>query len=196
MDIVNLCKYTVLALLIIVMTISTIRNRAKHTKKQIIESLIIFVASFFFFTFVIKNGAVPSDSMNPTLNVGDLIVANGLAYMVDNPQRGDIVIFKSEVTNGKIFIKRIIGLPGDDLMFIDGDIYLNGSLLIEEYLSPDLKTNSEKDFEVPEGCYFVMGDNRDNSYDSRYWDNPFITLKNIKGKMLLNIPTSKLLSFY
>lgn len=196
MDIVNLCKYTVLALLIIVMTISTIRNRAKHTKKQIIESLIIFVASFFFFTFVIKNGAVPSDSMNPTLNVGDLIVANGLAYMVDNPQRGDIVIFKSEVTNGKIFIKRIIGLPGDDLMFIDGDIFLNGSLLIEEYLSPDLKTNSEKDFEVPEGCYFVMGDNRDNSYDSRYWDNPFITLKNIKGKMLLNIPTSKLLSFY
>ena len=95
--------------------------------------------------------------MTPTLEVGDIVVANGLAYKLKEPQRGDIIIFDM---NGVTLIKRVIGVPGDSLMFVDGYLYLNGELVSEEYLPENIETNSFKDFEdIPDECYFVMGDN-------------------------------------
>ena len=156
------------------------------------ECAIIFVLAIIFFSTVIKNGVVPSGSMEPTLNIGDIAVVNGLAYIQKDPQRGDIVIFKTDEIPDDTLIKRVIGLPGDSLMFIDGYLYINGELIYEEYLPEDMETNSFKDFEVPDGCYFVMGDNRTNSYDSRSWNNPYITKDDIGGKMICDIPVSKL----
>lgn len=114
--------------------------------------------------------------MQPTLNVADIVLVNGFAYVNSEPQRGDIIVFDGSEGNvpGEMLIKRVIGLPGDSMMFVDGYIYINGQLCKEEYLSDEIETNSFKDFEVPEGCYFVLGDNRNNSYDSRFWENPYI----------------------
>lgn len=167
-------------------------DKLNNWQKNLLECAIIFVLAIIFFSTVIKNGVVPSGSMEPTLNIGDIAVVNGLAYIQKDPQRGDIVIFKTDEIPDDTLIKRVIGLPGDSLMFIDGYLYINGELIYEEYLPEDMETNSFKDFEVPDGCYFVMGDNRTNSYDSRSWNNPYITKDDIGGKMICDIPVSKL----
>lgn len=174
------------------------KTTSENRKKELFGCILTFILVFTFFKTVILFGFVPSESMKPTLDVSDLIIVNGFAYMKDEPRRGDIIIFKSPETafRNKILIKRVIGIPGDDLMFIDGDIYLNGELLYETYLYSEnpttkVKTNSLKDFEVPEKCYFVLGDNRANSFDSRFWENPFVSRTAIKGRMLTHIPFSK-----
>ncbi len=167
---------------------STLNER----QKTVVECIITAIVVFFFFRTVILWGVVPSESMQPTLDVSDIVIANGLAYINDAPQRGDIVIFAGTEGDikGEILIKRIIGLPGDSLMFVEGSVYINGQLYREEYLYEDMKTYSFKDYEIPEGCYFVLGDNRIDSYDSRYWNNPYITKDDIKGKMIMRIPVS------
>lgn len=170
--------------------------KLKNWHKNIIVCAITFVCAFIFFHTVILWGIVPSSSMEPTLNIGDAVIVNGLAYVKNEPVRGDIIVFKGTEGDmvGKTHIKRIIGLPGDDIMFIDGYVYINGQICYEEYLNENIETNSNIDFEVPEGCYFVMGDNREHSHDSRFWSDPYIRKTDIKGKMLASIPISKVLS--
>ena len=162
-------------------------------KKDLITTVIGIIVLIIVFKMILMPGIIPSGSMEPTLNVGDIVVANGLAYINKDPQRGDIVIFKTEELGNRTMIKRIIGVPGDGINFVDGYVYINGELVCEEYLLKDTETNSYRDFEVPDGCYFVMGDNRDNSYDSRGWMNPYITKDNIRGKMIVDIPVSRLI---
>lgn len=162
-------------------------------QRNLIETGVIIIVAYIIFSMILIPGKIPSGSMEPTLNVGDIAVANGLAYLTKDPQRGDIVIFKADATGEDVLIKRVIGMPGDSLMFVDGYLYINGELVYEEYLPEDMETNSFKDFEVPEGCYFVMGDNRTSSYDSRSWENPYISKENIKGKMITDIPVSRLI---
>ena len=168
----------------------------KEWGKNIAVCIIVFVVVFVFFHTVVLWGIVPSSSMEPTLNIGDAVIVNGLAYVKNEPVRGDIIVFKGTEGDmvGKTHIKRIIGLPGDDIMFIDGYVYINGQICYEEYLNENIETNSNIDFEVPEGCYFVMGDNREHSHDSRFWSDPYIRKTDIKGKMLASIPISKVLS--
>lgn len=162
-------------------------------KKEIIQCVITFFITIIFFSTILKNGVVPSKSMEPTLAVGDIVIVNGLSYMNKKPQRGDIIIFKHDELGKEILIKRIIGIPGDSLMFIDGAVYLNGELLEEKYLAEGTQTDSFKDFEnIPKDCYFVMGDNRKNSWDSREWQNPYVYKKDIEGKALIVIPIEQM----
>lgn len=161
-------------------------------QRNLLETGIIALVAYIIFSTILMPGKIPSESMEPTLNVGDIAIANGLAYLTKDPERGDIVILKAEDTGNETLIKRVIGLPGDSLMFVDGYLYINGELVYEEYLPADMETNSFKDFEVPAGCYFVMGDNRTASFDSRSWNNPYVPKGNIKGKMIVDIPVSKL----
>lgn len=174
-----------------------IRNRIEINKwKNIVETVIIALAAFLIFSFVLRPGRIPSSSMEPTLRIGDIVLANGLAYIASDPQRGDIVIFKHDELGKEILIKRVIGIPGDSLMFVDGDLYLNGELLQEDYLPEGMKTDSFKDFdEIPEDCYFVMGDNRTESYDSRGWRDPYVCKDDILGKMLIDIPVGRLMDY-
>ena len=156
-------------------------------QKYVIIIVLVIILSNLFFKFVLVPGYVPSESMQPTLEISDWGFANGLAYVVHEPQRGDIIVFNSKELN-EVLVKRVIGLPGDTVSFYDGYVYINDGLVYEEYIGEDVETNSPtRDFIVPEGCYFVMGDNRTASYDSRFWSNPYVAKSDIIGKYMIKI---------
>ncbi len=122
--------------------------------------------------FVIFSATVPSGSMEDTIASGSRIIGFRLSYVFDEPERGDIIIFRYPVHEEEYYIKRIIGLPGETVTIADGKIYINGSdtPLEEDYLKEDwVIRNDGLTYVVPEGCYFVLGDNRNVSQDSRYW---------------------------
>lgn len=131
---------------------------------------------------------VASCSMEPKLTTGNTAVYNRLAYKKSEPLRGDIIEFWSD-EYGKIFAKRVIGVAGDKIEFRNGFVYINGLKADESaYIGVNVETNSNKTFTVPEGCVFVLGDNRENSMDARYWNEPYISCDKIVGKYIGQIP--------
>ena len=132
---------------------------------------------------LIVNAVIPSASMEPTIMTGDRIFGNRLAYRNEDPQRGDIVIFRFPDDESQLFIKRIIGLPGDTVEVKDGLVFINGSEtpLDEPYVKVD-PIGDYGPVEVPLECYFMMGDNRNCSADSRFWQHPFVRREKILGK--------------
>ncbi len=143
----------------------------------VITLVIAFVLVFGFVRpFVVEAYRIPSASMEPTLDIHDRVLANKFIYDFTDPQRGQIVIFKNpEDPNSDPLIKRVVGLPGDTLRIQHGKLYVNGVPQNEPYIhkNPCLqfrpKTCSFGPTEVPPGHVFVMGDNRANSYDSRFF---------------------------
>lgn len=138
-------------------------------------------------TLVAEPRYVASGSMIPTLEVNDRLMIDKLSYRWSNPERGDIVMFspteKLKQQNLKdTFIKRLIGLPGEKVEIKAGRVYINDQLLPEKYIVEKLP-QSWGPVTVPVNSYLVMGDNRDNSYDSRYWG--FVPRENIIGKAVL-----------
>lgn len=134
--------------------------------------------------YLISLTTVASGSMLPKLTVGNLAVYNRLAYKKAEPQRGDIILFHSDEMNINM-AKRVIGIPGDTIQFIDGYVFINGQRADEsEYISANIETNSADTFTVPEKSVFVMGDNREDSYDSRCFEQPYIPYDNIIGKFM------------
>ena len=137
--------------------------------------------------FVLQVGVVESKSMEPAIMIGEITVTNKLAYVKREPERGDVVTFKSKENGNAIYTKRIIGLHGDSIRFYSGYVVINDLVCDEtEYLLLDVETNCMNTYEVPENCYFMLGDNRDNSFDSRHWDNPYISKDDICGEMILH----------
>lgn len=132
---------------------------------------------------LVVNSIVPTGSMESTVMPGDRVFGNRLAYVFSEPARGDIIIFDFPDDESKLYIKRIIGMPGETVNIVDGAVYINGAQtpLEEPYLNePPL--GSYGPYEVPEDSYFVMGDNRNNSLDSRFWENHFVTREEIRAK--------------
>lgn len=116
---------------------------------------------------------------------GDLLIGNRLAYNDSDPERGDIAIFYAPDEEDTEFIKRVIGLPGDHIEIKDAKIYINGSQtpLDEPYLNEEwVDLNGPLVYDVPDGCYFMLGDNRNNSKDSRAWNNTFVKRDKILAK--------------
>lgn len=141
-----------------------------------------------FLTKCVENSMVVSASMEPTLEVGQIVVYNSLAYQKEAPKRGDIVAFWCEERN-ESYSKRVIGIAGDEISFKDGYVFINGMRVDESsYLDGEVETECGKTFKVPEGCVFVLGDNRTNSFDSRFFENPYIPISDIEGKYLGALP--------
>ncbi|MBR1622972.1 MAG: signal peptidase I, partial [Pseudobutyrivibrio sp.] len=160
--------------------------KAHKNETIIINSWIIGL--FILFKFIIMLGNITSGSMEPTLMTGDICVYNRLAYVSKEPQRGDIINFV-EKDSGELYSKRIIGIAGDTIEFYDGYVYLNGELLDEsEYLEEDVDTKCLDTFTVPDNCVFVLGDNRENSKDSRYFSYHYIPIKDIRAKYIFTLP--------
>lgn len=165
------------------------KHRIPGVVKDIIVCTIILIVCVVCFQKVLIIGYTPSESMSPTLQVGDLNIGLRGAYKNSEPQRGDIVSFYYEGTK-ELLCKRIVGLPGETISFSSGYVYVNGQMLDEsEYLGEDIETNCVDSFEIPEDCYFVMGDNREASFDSRFWENPYVSKDSITGKCVLIFPT-------
>ncbi|HEY1465546.1 MAG TPA: signal peptidase I [Acidimicrobiales bacterium] len=143
--------------------------------------VVVLGASFLVRTFVVQTFYIPSGSMIPTLQVGDRILVDKLSYHLHGVGRGDIVVFSKpplEQQNINDLVKRVIGLPGDTISSVNGQVYINGKLLAEPWLQPGVKTtpgpnpvpfNLAKPYTIPAGEYYVMGDNRTDSEDSRWF---------------------------
>ncbi len=132
---------------------------------------------------VIIKAEVPTGSMENTIMTGDCVLGFQLAYLFSDPKRGDIVIFPWPDNPEITYVKRIIGLPGETLEIKDGAVYINGKALQEDYLKEEM-IGTYGPYEVPEGCYFMMGDNRNPSSDSRKWKNTFLKGEDIIAKVI------------
>lgn len=136
--------------------------------------------------FLLINAVIPSESMENTIMTGDRIFGNRLAYLFDDPERFDIVIFKYPDDESQRFIKRVIGLPGETVEIREGKVYINGSdTPLDDSFTPETPVGNFGPYTVREGCYFMLGDNRNNSRDSRMWDNPYVKKEKILGKAVL-----------
>ena len=145
------------------------------------------VAALLINNFILLNAKVPSGSMENTIMTGDRLFGFRLSYLMEDPKRGDIVIFKYPDNESINYIKRIIGLPGETVTIKDSKVYINNSAtpLKEDYLKEEwVIANDGMQFQVPEGCYFMMGDNRNNSKDSRYWTNTYVARDKILAKAI------------
>ncbi|MBW1846792.1 MAG: signal peptidase I [Deltaproteobacteria bacterium] len=181
-------------------------SKKKSSIRENIEAITLaIILALFIRTFVVQAFKIPSGSMKETLLVGDHILVNKFIYgikipfikktliPIKNPQREDIIVFKYPIDPKKDFIKRVIGIPGDVIEIRDKQIFINGKnfgdKVYESYKDPDKipAESSHRDnygpVTVPLESLFVMGDNRDNSHDSRFWG--FVPLEDVKGKAFL-----------
>ncbi len=164
----------------------------KTFKRRFIKTIKITWPTFLIvslYLIIFTQVRVASSSMEPTLMTGDraMITNEWLFY---KPERGDIVGF---AMGNELWIKRVIGLPGDTVEILDGLVYINGELLDEPYL-PEYTltfTTFQDKFVVPEKCVFLMGDNRNNSFDSRFWDDPYVPVNHIIGEYRFTVWHSK-----
>lgn len=181
------------------------KSPAKSKLRENIEAILIAVVlALFIRTFIVQAFKIPSGSMQPTLEIGDHILVNKFIYgikapfvgttliPVSEPQHNDIIVFKYPEDPDKDFIKRLIGLPGDTVEVKNKKVYVNHQPLVPDMgVHTDSRVlsgilNPRDNFgpvTVPPDSYFVMGDNRDNSYDSRFWG--FVGQKAIKGKAFI-----------
>ena len=135
--------------------------------------------------FVIVNASVPTASMEGTIRVNDRIVAFRLSYLFSAPERFDIIVFRGAEDSSVLYVKRIIGLPGDEINIRDGRVFVNDSQepLRYDFVQGAVSGNFGPYF-VPENSYFVLGDNRGNSIDSRHWNHTFVDQSQIQGRVV------------
>lgn len=171
------------------------------------------IIAFLITKFIIVNAVIPSGSMETTIMTGDRIIANRVEYYFQSPERYDIAVFKYPDETNTLYIKRVIGMPGEKVSIIDNEIYINDSQepLIDSFVNGEMVTRDES-YIVPkkgdplsdfseniqdtslydkdgdglfdEDCYFMMGDNRNNSADSRVWRNKFVPKSLMQGKAI------------
>lgn len=162
--------------------------KKKHLINEVLSILEIFafaaVIAIIIVFYIIVNSTVPTGSMSNTIKAGDRVIGLRLAYLFSEPERGDIIIFKFPDNEEENYIKRIIGLPGDTVEIRSGILYINDEVYKEYYLREPMRVASYGPYEVPEDCYFVLGDNRNDSVDSRFWNNKYVHKSKIIGKAL------------
>jgi len=152
-----------------------------------ILEVIVFAIGIFFFVYllIMRPHKIKGQSMHPNFPDSEYLLTEKVTYYFRNPQRGDVVVFTPPVSEDE-FIKRVLALPGEKITLRGGRVYINGKLLEEPYLAKELRTDGGsfleegEEFTIPAGQYFVMGDNRPHSSDSRAWGP--ISKKPISGR--------------
>lgn len=162
----------------------------KETVKDILKYVLLIAVILFVITYLFSLQQVIGPSMDPNLQDNDILILNKLKYKYSDIKRGDVVALRFKDTN--YLVKRVIGLPGDAIEFKNNKLYINGSVYDEIYLKDDVIT---EDFSledigyrvIPEDYYFVLGDNREKSSDSRNPDLGLVSKDDILGKTILKI---------
>lgn len=154
---------------------------------DIIEVIVFAIAIFLFvYLLILQPHKIKGASMEPNFPDGEYLLTDKLSYRLHEPERGDVVVFKAPGASGEEFIKRIIGLPQEEISIKTGKVYINGKKLTETYLSENVMTETGAFVEeggkaaVPSDHYFVLGDNRSSSSDSRVWG--FVRKDKITGR--------------
>ena len=165
---------------------------AQSVVKEILSWVIAFVSALvvalLLKNYVIINADIPTGSMENTIMPGNRLIGSRLSYLRDGPERGDIVIFRYPDNEEELYVKRVIGLPGETVDIRDGHIYIGGSEvpLTEDYLKEEWTVaTGDYHFQVPEDSYLMLGDNRNDSWDARYWNNTYVQREKILGKAVV-----------
>jgi signal peptidase I len=145
------------------------KSRPKSILREIVETIVLTLLIYFLVrTFLFENYRVVGHSMLPTLQEEQFLVVSKLTYRLREPERGDIIVFHHPQGGDRKLIKRVIALPGEEVEISKGQVYIDGQRLDESYLDTLGRTSRPPSL-IAEGEYFVMGDNRNNSSDSRSW---------------------------
>jgi len=159
------------------------RKRRRSFVREFVETAVLTIAIFLVVRVALQNFKVEGQSMEPNLHNSEYILVNKVDYMLHSPQRGDIVVFNATPAGepDKDFIKRVIALPGERVAVRNSTVYINGHPLRESYIRerPNYTFAERK---VPRDDYFVLGDNRNNSYDSSKWTSTWLPRHDIIGK--------------
>ncbi|HOQ36876.1 MAG TPA: signal peptidase I [Acetivibrio sp.] len=162
-------------------------NKKQEIVKEIISWALYILGAvlvaLFLTRYVIVSAYVPTGSMENTIMPKDRLIASRIHYLIGDPERGDIVVFKFPDDEEVLYVKRVIGLPGETVEIKDGVVYIDGEILEEPYLK-EKPVGDYGPYKVPEGSYFMLGDNRNYSKDSRMWINKYVSKDKILGKAL------------
>ncbi len=165
-------------------------KKPKSKLREAVEFLIpiAVIIAIILKSVVFANAVVPTGSMLNTIHEGDRIIASRLAYINEDPQRYDVIIFNYPDDETQIYVKRVIGLPGETVQVVNGVVYVTKTDGETIQLDDSFVTNGTPEgdfgpFEVPADSYFMMGDNRNSSWDSRFWNNKFVNKEKILGKV-------------
>lgn len=154
--------------------------------KGLIKMVIVYFACVVAITIAFQTcfmlSLIPSESMAGTIRTGDFIVSTRFDIDSDDIKRYDILIFIPPDEPDTTYIKRVIGLPGEIIEVSNGRVYANGVELDDSFIQTPMNSMGDGTYTVPEGCYFFLGDNRNNSKDSRFWGKKYVPLENIKAK--------------
>lgn len=184
------------------------KNLVRTILDYVVTLGIVVVIGLVVFNFILVNADIPSGSMENTIMTGERIFGNRLAYNFSDPERYDIVIFKYPDDESQLFIKRIIGMPNETVIITKGKVYtvstasvpegtsdeelienpelIEGTVCLDDsFIAEAMDESYSGVFQVPENSYFMLGDNRNHSRDSRYWNNPYVAREKIIGKALL-----------
>jgi len=176
-------------------------RRGPTPAQQVAEELVAWIKTLFsaaiyatlIVTFGFQVARVEGHSMSHTLEDQDRLIVNKLVYRISEPRRGDIVMLYYPVDPNKSFVKRVIAEEGDSVRIVDGRVYVNDVPLQDDYVSAEFRSHDDWGPQIiPEGYYFVMGDHRNNSSDSRHWG--MVPKKYIIGKVQLRwwpVPTAR-----
>ena len=149
----------------------------------IYAAVIIMTVILFHYVFMLS--FVPTESMAGTINAGDHIICSRYGVEEEDIQRYDVLVFMPPDDPEMFYIKRVVGLPGETLEVRDGKVYADGQELDDSFTNGPQNRRGDGIYKVPDGCYFFLGDNRNNSNDSRFWKNKYVPSANIKAKARL-----------
>ncbi len=148
---------------------------------DILETLLLSVVLFFLINAVSARIKIDGSSMEPNLHHGEFVIVSKINYRIGEPNRGDVVVFDFPRNITQEYIKRVIGLPGEQILIEDGIVFVDGTMISEPYLN--MAPQYEGEWSVAEGTLFVLGDNRNNSSDSHTWG--LVPMNNVIGEALL-----------